>query len=430
MKTSYTQIRLFIFSIFTFFGFSLFAQWSAVGPSANNIVHALFRDTVNNLLYLGGDFTNPATRIATWNGSAFAPVSAQGMNTGVFTIGMYAGNIYAAGNFTTAGGNSCSKIAMWDGVNWNPLGTGINNNVYCMAEYNGELWVGGSFNTAGGNQSYNISRWTGSAWVNMGTQTDNAVRSMCVWNGELYVGGDFTTICGTPANRIAKWNGVSWSALGVGTDARVAAMTVYQGQLVCGGFFNNAGGSPALYIAQWNGSGWSALGAGMNLDVKALSVFQNELYAGGSFTMAGSVTANRIAKWNGSAWAQVSAQGMNNDVRALASPYGGYLFAGGNFTLAGGVMAFYIAKWQNITIGIKDPKTYNLKVFPNPSKDIFYFETGNDLLQISLYDIAGRFIRREELIDDKLDLASLPSGVYLMHWNDGNASGVSRLIVK
>ena len=43
----------------------------------------------------------------------------------VFAIAGYNGNIYAAGNFTMAGGISASKIAKWNGTSWSAAGVGI-----------------------------------------------------------------------------------------------------------------------------------------------------------------------------------------------------------------------------------------------------------------------------------------------------------------
>ena len=47
------------------------------------------------------------------------------MNNGVRALGFYAGELIAAGDFTTAGGVEARHIARWNGTNWSPLGTGI-----------------------------------------------------------------------------------------------------------------------------------------------------------------------------------------------------------------------------------------------------------------------------------------------------------------
>ena len=55
-----------------------------------------------------------------------------------------AGNLYAGGSFTTAGGVSAIRIAKWDGTAWAPLGNGMNSYVYALAvDGAGNLYAGG-----------------------------------------------------------------------------------------------------------------------------------------------------------------------------------------------------------------------------------------------------------------------------------------------
>ncbi len=43
------------------------------------------------------------------------------------------GNLYAGGEFTTAGGMAANHIAKWNGTIWSALGSGMNNDVYALA---------------------------------------------------------------------------------------------------------------------------------------------------------------------------------------------------------------------------------------------------------------------------------------------------------
>ena len=87
-----------------------------------------------------------------------------------------AGNLYAGGDFTTAGGVVANNIAKWDGTAWSPLGSGngMNNWVFTLA-------VDGA--------GYLVRR---------GAISPRPARSV--------------------ANYIAKWNGTAWSPLGSGMD--------------------------------------------------------------------------------------------------------------------------------------------------------------------------------------------------------------------
>src|SRR5207244_10638999 len=97
-------------------------------------------------------------------GSASAVVSA---------LGVYCGDLYAGGSFTTINGQSINYLARWDGTTWSALGsaTALNNAVNALAAYNGSLYVGGWFTTAGGVAGADrIAKWSGSCFYTVGTE--------------------------------------------------------------------------------------------------------------------------------------------------------------------------------------------------------------------------------------------------------------------
>ena len=66
-----------------------------------------------------------ANSVAEWNGNAWLPVGS-GMNDDVYAFAFdSAGNLYAGGAFTTAGGGAANGIAEWNGAVWTGLGSGI-----------------------------------------------------------------------------------------------------------------------------------------------------------------------------------------------------------------------------------------------------------------------------------------------------------------
>lgn len=75
-----------------------------------------------------------------------------------------AGTVYAAGDFSTAGGVTASNIARWDGSSWSPLGLGVNNYVLGIT-FDGDstLYVSGGFTTAGGSPASRIATWNGAS---------------------------------------------------------------------------------------------------------------------------------------------------------------------------------------------------------------------------------------------------------------------------
>ena len=100
---------------------------------------------------------------------------------------------------------------------------GDNGQVNALAVSGSDLYAGGEFTTAGGVSANNIAKWNGSAWSALGTGMNgvSTVNALAVIGGDLYAGGYFTTAGGVRANNIAKWNGSVWSALGSGIEAGI-----------------------------------------------------------------------------------------------------------------------------------------------------------------------------------------------------------------
>ncbi|MGD9153760.1 MAG: hypothetical protein PVG30_08965, partial [Gammaproteobacteria bacterium] len=337
-------------------------------------------------LFVGGNFTDAgditANRIAKWDGSSWSAL-ASGAQTGIdnFVLALTndsSGNLYAGGNFTTAGGMPVNYIAKWNGSAWSALTsgsqTGVENTVSALTnDTSGNLYVGGSFTTAGGMTVNYIAKWDGTAWSALasGSQTGvdiYYVRALNYSSGDLYAGGDFTTAGGMTVNYIAKWNGYAWGALESGGQTGVSGGLGYvyaiindsSGNVYAGGRFIDAGGITVNRIAKWDGSAWSALASGgatgTNYHVYALTIDNSgNLFVGGQFTTAVGMPVNRIAKWDDSTstWSALVSGGqtgvgggLNPSVNALTNDNAGDVYAGGVFATAGEITANNIAKWN------------------------------------------------------------------------------------
>jgi hypothetical protein len=349
--------------------------WKAVASGMNDWVKALAVSGTN--LYAGGSFTTagglPANNITIWDGNAWSALAGgmagpvTGFKSAVLALTVSGTNLYAGGNFTTAGGVTVNSIARWDGSTWSALGSGVagkNGAVYALAVSGNVLYAGGSFITAGGVEANGIARWDGKAWSTLGSGVNGDVRALAVSGTDLYAGGCFTTVGGVVATNVARWNGSAWSALGPGITARssypgayVYALAASETNLYAGGCFTTAGGAAATNIAKWNGRAWSSLGSGIGgtyypfVYVYALAVSGTDLYAGGYFTTAGGTAANHIAGWAGEGWSALGSgidtgitPGDAPGVYALAVDNGGALYVGGGFSLAGTNVSPYIAQ--------------------------------------------------------------------------------------
>lgn len=298
----------------------------------------------NQAAIIGGSTAVAANQIIQKTGNGQWSILSTGLNqTGQALAYDASNNLYAGGNFTTAGGVAANYIAKWDGSAWSALGTGMNLGVLVIAiGPDGSVYAGGDSTTAGGIAANRIAKWNGSAWSALGTGMNAVVYALAFGpDGTLYAGGSFTTAGGVAASRVAKWNGSAWSALSTGMNGDVYALAVGpDGTVYAGGDFTTAGGVAAANVAKWNGSAWSALGAGTNNDISVLAVgFDGALYAGGVFTTAGGVSANCIAKWNGSAWSGLGTgiTGASVAVNDIAFDRAGGLYVGGVITTAGGI---------------------------------------------------------------------------------------------
>jgi hypothetical protein len=331
------------------------SAWSALGDGLDYDVWALALSGTD--LYVGGDFTMagsvPANRIAKWNGTSWSALGGGiGVPPGnniydyVKAIAVIGTNVYAAGDFTTAGGILVSNIAKWNGSAWSALGTGLDDEVMALAAVGTDLYAGGAFTNAGGSPAAYIAKWDGAAWSAVGAGVDDWVWALAASGSDLYVGGEFSNAGGSPASNLARWNGTNWSPVGGGVNARVSALTFSGTDLYAAGQFSRVGGTlSAFYVARWNGTEWSAFGSGVNDYVNAVAVVGTDVYVGGDFESAGNNRAEYVARWNGVGWSALGSGGLSGKVYALAV-LGTDVYAGGEFTNADVNPANNVARWD------------------------------------------------------------------------------------
>jgi hypothetical protein len=300
------------------------------------------------------------------------------------------GYIYVGGNFTNIGGVSAKCVARWNGLTWEPLGSGLEGRYYqdmnntwevtsanvksMVRDAQSNIYVGGSFGRAGGIEAWGVAKWNGSSWSALpgcgfpykwnGNWTPcdyQIVECLLMMGSDLYVGGMlFKAGDSVAVTNVARLNNNTWqsvgSGLGKGSYERVYSLGAYGNTIMAGGNFRTNGAKTAecRRLAQWNPAtpavDWQTFAGGADDIVYSILAAGNDLIIGGKFTNAGSasapVSAKRIARYNGtlSQW-QPMGEGMDDEVRALARHSDGRIFAGGTFTNAGGLVVHGVAQW-------------------------------------------------------------------------------------
>jgi len=139
------------------------------------------------------------------------------------------------------GGQSVSRIAQWDGMQWQPLGAGLSSNysyysMNDMAEYQGDLYVAGDFDTADGQPSRAIARWDGAQWHALPTGFNSVsgaeVYSLTLFDGEL--------IAGSNAG-LFRWDGVQFQPFVHRPAGAPLDLATWNNFLVVTGIFSSVG---------------------------------------------------------------------------------------------------------------------------------------------------------------------------------------------
>jgi hypothetical protein len=216
------------------------STWSNMNTGVSGGMGTVYCMAVyHNQLYVGGHFyfagsNNLSTNcIARWNGTQWDSVGS-GMNLPVHSLVVDTVNdvLYAAGEFTNIGSTICRGVAVWNDTTWKPVGSGQDTlwGTRCLALFNGELYAGGANEgtTTTGDTIRNIYKFNGTKWVNVAGGANAFVFQLCVYDGNLYVGGGFTQVGnGMPANKIACFGSTCPTSVDIAEISPPVAFQLY-----------------------------------------------------------------------------------------------------------------------------------------------------------------------------------------------------------
>ncbi|MBK7643293.1 MAG: hypothetical protein IPJ19_09610 [Planctomycetes bacterium] len=253
--------------------------WTPVSGAPGNVrAMQAFDDGSGAALYVVGGFGNVVSK---WTGTSWSSVG--GGANGIFrALAVYDDGsgpaLYAGGQFTTVGAVSTNGIARWDGATWVALGSGLGASlplVNSLAVYDDGsgpgLYAAGNFSTAGGANASSIARWDGMTWSRLSSGlripgNGGTVRSIAAYDDgsgtRLFACGIFTSAGGVPVHGIANWDGAAWRAMEYDLGASPTGYSfetlavVDEGgaagkALIVGGTFLGASGADS-FLAKWD----------------------------------------------------------------------------------------------------------------------------------------------------------------------------------
>ncbi|MGD9693183.1 MAG: dockerin type I domain-containing protein [Phycisphaerales bacterium] len=242
--------------------------------------------------------------------------------------------VYIGGQFEYAGRTRVRNIVKWTAEHgYEALGEGVDDvGVFALCVYDdgdGEaLYVGGQFESAGGSPASRIARWDGAQWEGLSASTVfpghpsavYALHATDLGDGEaLYVGGTFWEINGLGARNLARYRGGQFelvdAALLQNRDVHMLASVVgAQGPEL---FVYSSSPPPSLggyRFHRWVGGQWSTLPLLTSFDPVAIVGHDDgtgaAMYAGGMFETGGSVTARNVVRSRDGVWEVVGANAL------------------------------------------------------------------------------------------------------------------------
>ncbi len=438
-------------------------EWQQVG-NFNKSPRTLFTDTVDNILYIGGDFrfngSDTVNGVCRLQGNAIQPMgtgfyAACGNNVcnPILSFIRYKNEIYSGAYFNEIAGVPSSGIVRWDGSNWYPITPflyNVNSNAGFISGscvYNNLLYVVGTFKFAGNKEANSVASWDGVQWTTFGFPDDiSAVYygapfnfRVAYYKNELYVCGEFYNIINDSSNfNIARYDGNTWKQVGGGLSPVLSSihdMVVYHDELYIAGIFSTSEGNPGNKIMRWDGTAWHDVGKGVcgSGSIYDMLVYNDKLYVAGSFNcISDSLLLENVAVWDGQHWCSVGNSRFDNgDVTSIAV-YNDEIYIGGEFTNIDDQPVKYFAKYIGdhskdtcaALVAVKNTPAPSgqLSISPNPASGSIRLLVADEttaIQAIAFYDVAGRdctgltnLPASSAPTTATIDIHRLPAGLY------------------
>lgn len=437
-----------------------------VGTGFNNAVSAIVLQP-NGKVLVGGSFTSyngqTQNRIVRLNEDGTIDTLfniGTGLNNSVFAVALQPdGKILVGGSFTEYNGQTRNRIIRLneDGSldTFFNIGAGFSfiNATYTSVrtislQPDDKILVGGRFTQYDGQNVNYIVRLNTDGSLDTSFDVETGFNDVVFTitpqtDGKILVGGWFTSYNGQAQNKITRLNadGALDATFDIGTgfnDEEVSTIVLQSdGKILVGGYaFTLYNGQTSNRIVRLDTDGTLDtsfnIGTGFNNAVNTISLQSNgKILVGGDFTSYNGQTRNRIVRLNTDGSLDNSfniGAGLDNWVTTIALQPNGKILVGGNFTEYDGITQNRIVRLNGTaTAGIEDFDNVGIKIYPNPVKDILYFEKG--VQKVTITDLTGKVLSTQSN-SNQINMSAFQNGVYLITIEQENGVKETSKIIK
>ena len=421
-------------------------------------VTTLVKDTVSNVLYLGGEINAANNKVSNgvfkYNGVSFDPLGS-GLDddqnfTLVKSLAMFQNKLYAFGTFHKTGPYWCNYIGRWNGTTWDTVNFKPNKPVGWNDVYNNELYISGAFDTIAGQPIKLVAKFDGTNWHDLSFPFANMTGAIKVYKNTVYL-ASYTGVW--------QYSNSTWSHLAdCGGDIyrAVFGMTEIDGLLYFYGRFNSLGGVTSKGIVAFDGVKWYGLGQGISYSgyevINNVQKIDGKIYITGNFENIEGIGNSTISPNENTNFAV-----LDSNYWCIQSPafdnaafgvvkYNNDLHIYGAFTKCGLDTIFGFAKWNggnstvacsntfsvtNTYVGLKEISVSdNIKIYPNPTLSIINIIDEQNQLQnstILIKNYLGELVFNSPFTS-QINLSSLSTGMYFLTLQNGDYSSTVKVI--
>lgn len=313
-------------------------------PNINSTVYTMVKH--GSLMYLGGDFTNAGgsgrTLVAAFDLIGAGSLQSWNPNITGFIVWSIASNpvdnvLYIGGQFTQVNSTARTNFAAVDtsGVLTNPV-VSINNAVTDIKFNNGKIYLSGYFSTVAGQSRGKFAIITTGGVLSSFNANADATPEHVFFDSanNVYIVGQFTLFGGSVRIGAASIDSSetlrSWNP---------SLQTSYHGFMTTGnklyvlGAFAGAGSIAQQYLAAFDVNGnITSWFPSIDGEVYALACHNNIIYVGGAFYEANGQQRKSACAFDVSANLQTWDPDLNGDVSVI-KVFDGNIYLGGTFTV-------------------------------------------------------------------------------------------------